>query len=129
MLHLGLYFRLHLGEGDGPEVVVVHAYVVLQREQHLQARNVQAGVGPRPAVDVPEELPDVPVGAAVAEEGIVVQDYALPADADGHLLGHEFEALHETLLDALHVMITENKVYLPVEPVDDVVPVAGISHA
>lgn len=76
-----------------------------------------------------EELPYVPVRPAVTQERIVVQDNALAADTNGHLLGHKFEALHEALLDVLHVMVPENEVNLPVESVHDVIPIARMPHA
>ena len=90
---------------------------------------VQAGMRQRAAVYMAEELPYVPVRAAVAEEGVVVQDNALSAHTDGHLLGHELEALYEALLDVLHVMVPENEVNLPVESVHDVIPIARMPHA
>ena len=76
-----------------------------------------------------EELPYVPVRPAVTQERIVVQDNALAADTNGHLLGHKFEALHEALLDVLHVMVPENEVNLPVESVHDVIPITRMPHA
>ena len=67
------------------------------------------------AVDVSEELPDVTVGAAVAEERIVVEDDSLPAYTDGHLLGDQFEVAHESL---------EDEVFVAGEGIEDIIPKA-----
>jgi len=120
--------RLNFGKGDGTEVVVVHAHVVLQREEHIEARVIQTGVRGWAAMDVAEELPDIPVGAAVAEEGVVVEDDGLSAHADGHLLGDEFEAAHEALTDALHVMVAQDEVLAAGEGAEDVVPEPGAAE-
>ena len=58
----------------------------------------------------------------------MVQNNTLSSHPDGHLLGYEFKALHETLLDVLHVMVSKDKVYLSVQSVHDIVPVLGASH-
>ena len=122
--HLGLNLVLDLGKGDGTEVVVVHAHVVLERKEHPQARVVQAGVAGGTAMNVAEELPDVPIGAAVAEEGVVVEDDSLASHADGHLLGDEFELAHIALPEAFHIMIAEDEVLAAGEGAEDVVPEA-----
>ena len=111
-------------KGDGPEVVVVNAYIVLEREEHPETRMVQTGVAPGPAVNVPEELPDIPVRASVAEEGVVVQNDSLTAHADGHLLGDVLEAPHVALTEAFHVVVAQYKVFAAGEGAEDVVPEA-----
>ena len=76
------------------------------------------------AVDVSEELPDVTVGAAVAEERIVVEDDSLPAYTDGHLLGDQFEVAHESLADGFHVVVAQNEVFVAGEGIEDIIPKA-----
>ena len=76
-------------------------------------------------MDVTEELPDVSIRAAIAEEGIVVQDDSLSAHADGHLLGDEFEVTHEALPDALHVVVAQNEVFAAGEGAENIVPEPG----
>lgn len=80
-------------------------------------------------MDMAEELPDIPVRAAIAQERIVIQDDTLPSYANGHLLSHELEALHEALLDVLHIMVSENEIDFSVKPVHDIVPISGAPHA
>ena len=77
------------------------------------------------AVDVAEELPDVSVGAAVAEEGVVVQDDSLPTHAYGHLLSNEFKQTHEALADALHIVVPQNEIFAAGEDAENVVPKPG----
>lgn len=76
------------------------------------------------AVDVSEELPDVTVGAAVAEERIVVEDDSLPPYTDGHLLGDQFEVAHESLADGFHVVVAQNEVFVAGEGIEDIIPKA-----
>lgn len=80
------YFRLDLLERDRPEVVVVNSYVVLSGEEMNQAGEVLAAAGitvlplsgKRSRVDVAEEPPDIPVSPAIGQEGVMVEDDALP---------------------------------------------------
>ena len=124
------YFRLDLLERDRSEVVVVNSYVVLSGEEMNQAGEVLAAAGitvlplsgKRSRVDVAEELPDIPVSAAIGQEGVMVEDDALPTHSDGHLLGNICEALHEALLDVLHVMVPQDEIDPSVEPAQDVIP-------
>ena len=51
----------HFHEGNRTEVVVVHTDIVLSREQHIQAREIQPGFGERTTVYMAEKLPYVPV--------------------------------------------------------------------
>ena len=88
---------------------------------------VQARVAGRAAVDVPEELPDVAVRAAIAEEGVVVQDDGLPANADGHLLGDQLESAHIALAESLYVVVAQDEVLAAGEGAEDVVPKAGVA--
>ena len=53
----------------------------------------------------------------------------MPANANGHLPGHQLKALHASALDVLHVVVTQDKVNLPVESVHDVIPIARVPHA
>lgn len=76
-------------------------------------------------MDVPEELPDIPVGAAVAEERVVVQDDSLAIDADGHLLYDHLEVAHEALADTLHIMVAQDEVLAAGEGAEDGVPESG----
>ena len=126
---LCLDLGLHLSVGNGPEIVVVHTYVVLEREQVLETGMIEPRMRHRPAVYVAEQLPHIPIRAAIGEEGVMVQDDALSAYADGHLLGHELEAAHESLLDVLHVVVAQNQVDLAVQAVHDVVPVLRSAKA
>ena len=71
-----------------------------------------------------EELPDVTVGAAVAEERIVVEDDSLPAYTDGHLLGDQFEVAHESLADGFHVVVAQDEVFVAGEGIEDIIPKA-----
>ena len=107
---LGLDLGLDFGERDGAEVVVVYSYVVLAREKHPQARVVYTGLAGGTAMDVAEELPDVAVGAAVAEERVVVQHNSLPANADDHLLCDLLESAHIALADGLYVVVAQDEV-------------------
>ena len=123
--HLGLDLCLDFGIGDGTEVVVVHAHVVLQRKEHIEAGVIQSCMRGWTAVDVAKELPNVPVGTAVAEEGIVVQDDSLPTYADRHLLGDHLEVAHEALSDALHIMVAQDEVLAAGKGAEDVIPEPG----
>ena len=53
-----------------------------------------------------EELPDVPVCTAVAQERVMVQVYTLPSYLDEHLHCYMFEPLYISLTDIPHVVIT-----------------------
>ena len=76
-------------------------------------------------MDVAEELPDVPIGATVAEEWVVVQDDSLSANAYGHLLGNHFEVAHKGLADALHIVVPQDEVLAAGKVAEDVVPEPG----
>lgn len=76
-----------------------------------------------------EELPDVTVGTAIAEKRIVVEYDTLFSHTDGHLLGHLFKALHEALLDILHVVVPKDKINLSVKQGHDTVPAGGFPQA
>ena len=82
-----------------------------------------------PAPGTAKQLPHIPVRAAVGEEGVVVQDDALTSNTNGHLLGHELEASHKSLLDVLHIVVAQNQIYLAVQAVHDVVPVLRPAEA
>lgn len=122
----GLYLRLNLGldfcKGNGTEVVVVNTYIVLEREEHLQARVIQTRVAGRTAMNVTEELPDIPIGTSVTEEWIVVEDDGLAAHADGHLLDDMFEFTHVPLAEAFHVVVAQDEVFVAWQCAENVIP-------
>lgn len=74
---------------------------------------------------VPEELPYVPIGSAVAEEWIVVQYNSLPSHADSHLLADCLEVVHKALVDTFHIMVAEDEILAAGEGAEDVVPESG----
>ena len=61
-----------------------------------------------------EELPGIPVTSAVGEKWIVVKNDCLATYTDGHLLRYVFEAFHEALSSLLHVVVSQDEVYLSV---------------
>ena len=117
-----LNFRLHLVEGDGMIVVVVHANIVLTRKQILQTRVVQPGIGPGTGMHMPEELPYIPVCTPIGQKGIVIENERLPCHAYAHLLRDVFKTPHITLTDAFHIMVAQNEEYLSVQAIENIIP-------
>lgn len=123
-------------KGNRPEIIVVYPYIVLVREEHAKPRKVLPSVllpvhafpGERPGVDVSEKLPHIPIGPAIGEERVVIEDDALATDADGHLLGDMLETVHETLLHLFHVVVPEDEVNLTIQSTEDVVPFLGAAE-
>ena len=76
---------------------------------------------------VPEELPDIPIGTSVAQERIVIEDDALATNAYGHLLRYLLKTMCIPGAHVLDIVISKDQIYLPMEPVHDVVPVGGVS--
>ena len=85
---------------------------------------VQSGMADGTAMNVAEELPDIPIGTAVTEEWIVVEDDGLSTHADGHLLGDMFEFTHVPLAETFHVVVAKDEVFVAGECTQDVVPEA-----
>lgn len=74
---------------DGREVIVIHADVILSREEHGETGKVETTalfISSRwTGVDMPEELPVTIVGSTIAEERVVVQPDLLVPHLDAHL--------------------------------------------
>ena len=88
------------------ETVVIYSDIVLRRVQVLQPLGIQ----PRiilSGVDMPEELPNLPVTTLKAEEWIVTQIYPLLADSNMHLHRHMLKAADEALAQVFQVVIAE----------------------
>ena len=60
---------------------------------------------------------------------VVIQDNALTAYADSHLLGDHLKTVHKALLDVLHVVVAQNEVNLPVQAIEHVVPLLRPAEA
>ena len=123
---------LYLGKGNRTEVIVVHAYIVLCRHQHLQTWNIHALCWcnvQRSAMNMAKELPYVPIGPTIGKHRKMVQVYLLAVYQDIHLHGHILESAIMVFTQILHVVVPGYQIYLTVQSVQYPVPFVSTSVA
>ena len=120
MIHLLVRYRC--------EVVVIHAHVILCREEILESPSVYSRVA-LSGVDMSEKLPDVLIAPFKAQERIVAEIDPLLAHHDVHLHCHMLKATDKALAQVLQVVIAHYQIDSAIKAVEHFGPLSSTTQA